>query len=65
MHEYDTVLKALLKTRNNTILERITGAKIAHWLNVEFPQVQQTRVDLLGETADVAISKTALQGRSL
>jgi predicted transposase YdaD len=52
MHEYDTVLKALLQSPQNTILERITGARIDHWLNVEFPEVQQTRVDLLGETAD-------------
>jgi len=52
MHEYDTVLKALLQNSQNSILERITGAKIDHWLNVELPEVQQTRVDLLGETAD-------------
>jgi predicted transposase YdaD len=53
MHEYDTVLKALLQSPQNTILERITGSRIDHWLNVEFPEVQQTRVDLLGETADL------------
>ncbi len=52
MHEYDTVLKALLRNPQNSILERITGARIDHWLNPEFPEVQQTRADLLGETAD-------------
>ena len=52
MHEYDTVLKALLQSPQNTIFERITGDRIDRWLNVEFPEVQQTRVDLLGETAD-------------
>jgi hypothetical protein len=52
MHEYDTVLKALLQSSRNSIFERITGAKIGRWLNVELPEVQQTRVDLLGETAD-------------
>jgi predicted transposase YdaD len=42
----------LLQSPHNSIFERITGARIDHWLNVEFPEVQQTRVDLLGETAD-------------
>jgi predicted transposase YdaD len=52
MHEYDTVLKSLLQNPQNTILERITGARVDRWLNVEFPEVQQTRVDLLGATAN-------------
>jgi predicted transposase YdaD len=52
MHEYDTVLKALLQSPQSTFLERITGSRIERWLNVEFPEVQQTRVDLLGATAD-------------
>ena len=50
MHEYDTVLKALLQSPQNSILETITGARIDQWLNVEFPEVQQTRVDMLGLT---------------
>lgn len=48
MHEYDTVLKALLQSPQNTIIEKITGTRIERWLPVEFPEVQQTRVDLLG-----------------
>jgi predicted transposase YdaD len=52
MHEYDTVLKSLLQDPNNSFFERITGAKIGRWLNVEPPEVTQPRVDLLGETAD-------------
>jgi len=51
MHEYDTVLKSLLQSSQNIILERITGTRVERWLNVEFPEVQQTRVDLLGATA--------------
>jgi predicted transposase YdaD len=54
MHEYDTVLKALLQSPQNTIFEKITGVRVDHWLNVEFPEVQQTRVDMLGVTADSA-----------
>jgi len=51
MHEYDTVLKVLLQGSANSILEQITGVRVARWLNVELPQVQQIRVDLLGESA--------------
>jgi predicted transposase YdaD len=51
MHEYDTVLKVLLQGSANSILEQITGVRVARWLNVELPEVQQTRVDLLGESA--------------
>jgi predicted transposase YdaD len=50
MHEYDTVLKSLLQSPQNTIFEKIIGSRIDHWLNVEFPEVQQTRVDMLGVT---------------
>ena len=52
MHQYDTVLKVLLQGSANSILEQLTGVRVARWLNVELPQVQQTRVDLLGESAD-------------
>ena len=52
MHEYDTVLKSLLQdSQNSSIFEQITGVKPERWLNVEFPEVRQTRVDLLVETA--------------
>ncbi|HEY6990197.1 MAG TPA: DUF4351 domain-containing protein [Bryobacteraceae bacterium] len=33
------------------ILEQIAGARAARWFNVELPEVQQTRVDLLFESA--------------
>ncbi len=52
MHRYDAVLKSLLQDSRNSVLERITGAKIRQWLNVELSEVNQTRVDLIGETAD-------------
>jgi predicted transposase YdaD len=52
MHDYDTVLKSLPQYPENSIFERITGAKIGRWLKIELPEVQQTRVDLLAETAD-------------
>jgi hypothetical protein len=49
MHEYDTALKTLLQGSENSILKEITGANLGRWLNVELPNVQQTRVDLLFE----------------
>lgn len=50
MHEYDIAFKLTLQQVDLTIRE-LTGAAIAKWLNVELPEVQSTRVDLLGETA--------------
>jgi predicted transposase YdaD len=64
MHGYDTVLKTLLQSSRNSILERIIGARIARWLNPEFPEVQQTRADLLGETADLRVIHVELQSRN-
>ena len=52
MHEYNTVLKSLLQDPRNSVLQHIVGAPIGRLLNVEPPEVQQTRVDLLFETAE-------------
>ena len=52
MHEYDTVLKSLLQDPRNSVLKQIAGAPLGRLLNVELPEVQQTRVDLLFETAE-------------
>jgi predicted transposase YdaD len=54
VHEYDTALKALLQGSENSIFEKITGVSAGRgrWLNVELPEVQQTRVDLLFETLE-------------
>jgi len=46
MHEYDTVLKALLQSPQSTVLERITGARIVN-----------ARVGLLGVTADPSANR--------
>jgi hypothetical protein len=54
MDEYDTVPKALLQGSENTNVARMTGLRIARWLPGGFPEVQQTRVGLLGEAADEA-----------
>lgn len=49
MHEYDIALKTVLKSVDLTMRE-LAGAPITRWWNVELPEVQNTRVDLLGET---------------
>ena len=64
MHEYDTVLKALLQSPQTTIFEKIIGARIDHWLNVEFPEVRQTRADLLGVTTIHARDLAAVELQS-
>jgi hypothetical protein len=50
VHDYDTVLKSLLTDSENSIFQLITGARHGRSLNVELPDVTQTRVDLLFET---------------
>jgi hypothetical protein len=50
MHEYDVVFKLILQSVDLTIRE-LGATPIARWLNVELPEVRNTRVDLLGETA--------------
>ena len=49
MHEYDVAFKLVLQSVDLTMRE-LAGAPIARWLSVELPEVQNTRVDLLGET---------------
>lgn len=50
MQEYDVVFKLILQSVDLTVRE-LGGPPIARWLNVELPEVRNTRVDLLGETA--------------
>jgi hypothetical protein len=45
MHEYETVLKSLLQDPRNSVLQHIAGAPIGRLLNVELPEVQQTRAN--------------------
>ena len=52
MHEYDISLKLLLRSTGAGILRSLTGGvEVTKWLDVEMPEMQNTRVDLLGETA--------------
>jgi hypothetical protein len=52
MHEYDISLKLLLRSAGGGILRSLTGGvEVTKWLDVEMPEMRNTRVDLLGETA--------------
>jgi hypothetical protein len=58
--EYDVVFKLILQSVDLTIHE-IGGPPIVRWLNVELPEVRNTRVDLLGETAGGELVHIELQ----
>ena len=62
MHEYDTALKLLLQSSAAFTLRQVTsGLTITNWLEVELPQVQSRRADLLGMTAEGAFLHIELQ----
>jgi hypothetical protein len=43
MQDYDLASRSI---------RELTGSAVDQWLDVELPKVQNTRVDLLGETSD-------------
>jgi hypothetical protein len=63
VHEYDTALKLLLRESSEFFMRELVG-DVATWVNVELPQVQNTRVDLLGETTDDRLVHIELQSRN-
>ena len=61
MQEYDVALKLLLRGSAKLTMRELTGTAVETWLDVEMPKVQNTRVDLLGETADKGLVHLELQ----
>jgi len=61
MHDYDVALKLLLQTSGKATMRAVFGATVEKWLDVELPQVQNPRMDLLGETADGGLVHLELQ----
>ncbi|HVW86626.1 MAG TPA: DUF4351 domain-containing protein [Bryobacteraceae bacterium] len=51
MHDYDVALKLLLQSFASMTIQQVAGGAITKWLNVELPELRNTRVDLLGETS--------------
>lgn len=64
MQEYDVALKLLLQASTDSILRQLTGVTVDRWMNVELPQVQATRVDLLGSTAEGHLVHIELQSNN-
>ena len=64
MHEYDVALKRILTRPNSALLAALTGSRSLSWLNVEVPQVNNRRVDLLGESPDGSLTHIELQARN-
>jgi hypothetical protein len=62
MQEYDVALKLLLRGSAKLTMRELTGTAVENWIDVELPKVvQNTRVDLLGETADKGLVHLELQ----
>jgi hypothetical protein len=61
MQEYDVALKLLLRGSPRLAMRELTGTAVEKWLDVELPKVQNTRVDLLGETNEGSLVHLELQ----
>ena len=61
MHDYGVTLKLVLQSSAGLMLRSLTGVNIERWLNVELPEVRNSRVDLLGATADDGLIHIELQ----
>src|SRR5260370_3732871 len=61
MQEYDVALKLLLRGSARLTMRELTGGRVEKWLDVELPKVQNTRVDLLGETHEASLVHLELQ----
>ncbi len=62
LHEYDVVLKLLLKGAARKLMRALTDTPVSRWLDVEMSEVvHNTRVDLLGECAGGELIHLELQ----
>jgi len=62
MQEYDVALKLLLRGSAKLTMRELTGTAVETWLDVELSKVvQNTRVDLLGETEAKVLVHLELQ----
>jgi predicted transposase YdaD len=61
VQEYDIALKVLLKASAASVLWQVSGERVARWLETEMREVQISRADLLGVTADGRLLHVELQ----
>src|ERR1043166_9619212 len=64
MPAYDSTLKFLLQSAERFTQVLLPEGEIVEWLNVEFPRMQQLRVDLLGRTAAGGLLQIELQSNN-
>jgi hypothetical protein len=61
VQEYDIALKRVLSRATRFMKAALDGVEVVRWLNVELPQVTNSRVDLLGEAADRTLVHIEIQ----
>src|SRR6266699_564332 len=61
MQDYDVALKLLLRGSARLTMRELTGTTVEKWLDVELLKVQNTRVDLLGQTNEGSLIHLELQ----
>jgi hypothetical protein len=61
MHDYDAALKLLLRRSARVTMRELTGVSVEKWLDIELPNVQTLRADLVGEAADQSLIHLELQ----
>src|SRR5437016_11115018 len=64
MQDYDVALKLLLRGSARLTMRELTGTTVEKWLDVELPKVQNTRVDLLGQTNEGSLVHLELQSHN-
>ena len=57
---YDTAFKLTLQ-HVDVAMQELVGSAVTSWKNIEFPQVQSPRADLLGETKAGKPPRTAIR----
>jgi predicted transposase YdaD len=62
--DYDPALKQILTFAHSRLVERLAGAPIRRWLNVELPDTRVRRADLLAELETGDLFHLELQSRN-
>jgi len=61
---FDEAIKEILQSTHLRLLEKLSGSTVKRWLNVELPQTQMRRIDLLAELANGELFHMELQTRN-
>lgn len=61
---FDEAIKEILQSTHLRLLEKLSGSTVRRWLNVESPQTQMRRIDLLAELENGELFHLELQTRN-